>query len=112
MAEATSKVCAHCVADKDDYAHRSGGCCSACAPAQGYLPEHMTREDLEKLKLDYKFSLTRGFLGPKGCKLPREKRSYACIHYVCSKLVGAAILTDTWEQFRDAQKQHESTAYK
>jgi hypothetical protein len=32
------------------------------------------------------FDLKTGFLGPKGCTIPREKRSRTCLTYACSKL--------------------------
>lgn len=32
------------------------------------------------------FDLKTGFLGPKGCTIPREKRSRVCLTYACSKL--------------------------
>lgn len=103
MAEATSKVCHHC--NTNDPFTGSGGCCNSCATNDGYLYHHLSPKRLKAVKEQYEFDAKSGFLRPDGCALPREKRSYVCLDYVCQKLIGAAVLTDTWEEFHTAQRE-------
>ena len=70
------------------------GCCKNCADCQGYFGFNIEKfgrqaceKELENLKEEYKFDTNLGFLdvANKNCKLPREKRSWTCLKYVCDK---------------------------
>lgn len=63
---------------KDADCHRCvAHCCSGCADSRGYLKDKDFREVKEY------YTLETGFLGPKGCRLPLEKRSGLCVGWMC-----------------------------
>ena len=55
-------------------------CCGSCYHNVGYL--HIKEKDLPEKYKSY-FSYPKGFLGEKGCRLPREMRARRCIIYAC-----------------------------
>jgi hypothetical protein len=72
-------------------------CCKECATNKGYL--HVSGDEFIKLSKMYGFEPNKensyggiesrgiGFLGPDGCKIPRELRSHTCLNYCCDKEV-------------------------
>jgi len=61
-------------------------CCNDCYVHNGwFITEEITEENLLKLKEEYNFSVEKGFLGEKGCVLPRNKRSVVCLSYICGR---------------------------
>jgi hypothetical protein len=44
---------------------------------------------LTKLMKKYDFDPVTGFFSVNGCKLPREKRSYICLSYLCNRFFDA-----------------------
>ena len=64
-------------------------CCHNCATRNGHYevyddktsPIHL--KQLNELKKEFKFTENKGFLGNKGCKLPRHLRSFTCMRYLC-----------------------------
>ena len=99
-----AKYCKRC---KDKYYGPNSGCCSGCAHALGYFeaatknnfqrriyfalrvgdedqfyPE--TLQYLAQLKDEFSFDKEFGFFRKnKGCLLPRHKRSYTCLAFMC-----------------------------
>ena len=66
-----------------------GNCCKHCAANNGYFGPNdagRTSSEIETLKTKYDFTPDKGFLGDKGCKLPAEERSIACLKYICYPL--------------------------
>lgn len=58
------------------------GCCNACAIRMGYF--RLLEDDQNALEIISKeYDPDKGFLGPKGCKLPRKYRSVTCLTYGC-----------------------------
>lgn len=64
-----------------------GNCCSICAKSKGYLQYIRTRGQIDYLKKKYGWDKQTGFLTPTGCRLPRNKRSWICRTYVCSRAI-------------------------
>lgn len=77
------------------------GCCEDCDLKNGYLyapygfkvegidyvyHSPLPKEKFRELKKEYDFDNLNGFWTENGCKLPRHKRSIACLMFACSDI--------------------------
>jgi len=63
--------------------------CEHCAANKGFFASHeierlVIKGEITQAEADYidaKFNPKTGYLGPKGCRLPRKLRSFSCLSW-------------------------------